>query len=237
MTDGRMPDLVPVLSRGKHRNPRKGACFMELVSFLADEPWSDHPDCTHPLLAALARGVNDHIGDDARHQIAPLVPDVIGLNLRAPIIDALLAREVALAALPIASEERQRVAALGLLRCEQVLNELEGRPADHVSVRVEIALAEVPGARDWARNYCDGGFGRPYEFGPRSAPTIVDSAVVGIAEAAVGDGEQRLVDLLRQSIADCATWMHHVASTVTDEEWREICQLTTSRRARVQVRR
>ncbi len=24
------PDLMPVLSRGKHRNPRKGACFMEM---------------------------------------------------------------------------------------------------------------------------------------------------------------------------------------------------------------
>ena len=127
MTHDRIPDLVPVLSRGKHRNPRKGACFMELASFLAGERWSDHPACTHPLLAALARDVNDHIGDEARCQIAPLAAEVIGLNLRGPMIDARLAREVALAALPIASAERQRVAAVGLLRCEQVLNELEGR--------------------------------------------------------------------------------------------------------------
>jgi hypothetical protein len=236
MTDGRIPDLVPVLARGKHRNPRKGACFMELASFLAGESWTDHPDCTHPLLAALARDVNDHISDVARHQIAPLVPEVIGLNLRDPIIDALLAREVALAALPIASAERQRVSALGLLRCEQVLNELEGRPADHVSARVEIALAEVPDARDWARNHCAIDFGRLDKFSTRSAPTIVHSAVVGIAEAAVDNAEQRLVDLLRRSIADCATWMRRVASTVTDEEWREICQLTTSKRTHVQVR-
>ena len=48
------PALLPVLSRGKHRNPRKGACFMELASYLAGERWSDHPSCTHPLLAALA---------------------------------------------------------------------------------------------------------------------------------------------------------------------------------------
>ena len=46
-----LPDLLPVLSRGKHRNPRKGACFMELASYLAGERWSDHPACTHPLLA------------------------------------------------------------------------------------------------------------------------------------------------------------------------------------------
>ena len=33
---------------GRHRNPRKGACFMEMASFLAGERWSDHPQCTHP---------------------------------------------------------------------------------------------------------------------------------------------------------------------------------------------
>ena len=44
-----VPDLVPILSRGKHRNPRKGACFMEMASYLAGERWSDHPRCTHPL--------------------------------------------------------------------------------------------------------------------------------------------------------------------------------------------
>ena len=48
-----VPDLVPILSRGKHRNPRKGACFMELASYLAGERWSDHPRCTHPLLASV----------------------------------------------------------------------------------------------------------------------------------------------------------------------------------------
>ncbi len=118
--------MVPVLSRGKHRSPRKGACFMEFASFLAGEPWSDHPGCTHPLLAALAREVNDSISDGARREIAPLVPQVIGLNSSDPTVDARLAREVALAALPIASMRRQRVAAVGLIRCEQVLNELEG---------------------------------------------------------------------------------------------------------------
>src|SRR5262245_42335089 len=170
MTHDRTPDLVPVLSRGKHRNPRKGACFMELASFLAGEPWDDHPDCTHPLLAALARDVNDHVGDDGRREIASLVPEVIGLDGRDPIIDARLAREVALAALPIAPAKRQRVAAVGLLRCEQVLNKLEGRPADHMSARVEAALEAVPDVRDWARDFCGVGFGRLKKFGSRSAP-------------------------------------------------------------------
>ena len=29
------PELMPVLSRGKHRHPRRGACFLEMASFLA----------------------------------------------------------------------------------------------------------------------------------------------------------------------------------------------------------
>ena len=74
-----LPDMLPVLSRGKHRRPSKGGCFMELASFLAGERWSDHPGCTHPLLAALARHVNDLTSDAARPRLAPLIPSVIGL--------------------------------------------------------------------------------------------------------------------------------------------------------------
>jgi hypothetical protein len=226
MTFSSMPDLVPVLSRGKHRNPRKGACFMELASFLAGERWSDHPECTHPLLAALARDINDHLGDDARRQIAPLIPDVIGLNARDPLIDVRLAREVALTALPVASAERQGVAAVGLLRCERVLNVLEGRPEDEISPRVEAALAAVPRARDWARSFCAMGWGRHDKFARRSAPAIVHSAVSGIACAAVDDAEQILVDLLRRAISDCRTWMGHDDARIPDQQWREVCELT-----------
>ncbi len=115
------PDLMPVLSRGKHRNPRKGACFMELASYLAGETWSDHPRCTHALLASLARDINDHVSDAARSRLAPLIPEVIGLTGDDPRVDAWIAREAALAALPVTAAERQGVAAVGLLRCERVL--------------------------------------------------------------------------------------------------------------------
>lgn len=226
MTHSSTPDLVPVLSRGKHRNPRKGACFMELASFLAGERWSDHPDCTHPLLAALARDVNDHLGDDARPQIAALIPDVIGLDLRDPAIDARLTREVALAALPIVSAERQGVTAVGLLRCERVLNELDGLPPDHLSARVVAALAEVPHAHKWARDFCRMGWGRHDKFIQRSAPVIVHAAVAGIADAVVDDPDRILVDLLRRSIAACHTWMHRGTPAVTDQQWTEVCELT-----------
>ena len=73
-------DMLPMLGRGKHRNPKKGACFMELASYLAGERWSDHPRCTHPLLAMLARAVNDLTVDPERPKLAPLIPSVIGLT-------------------------------------------------------------------------------------------------------------------------------------------------------------
>ena len=68
------PVVLPTLSGGKHRSPRKGACFMEFASLLAGEPWSDHPACTHPLLAAVARHVNDSTSDAGRARLAELSP-------------------------------------------------------------------------------------------------------------------------------------------------------------------
>ena len=81
------PTLVPMLTRGKHRSPRKGACFMEFASYLAGESWSDHPRCTHPLLAAVARLVNDNTSDDGRQRLTGLIPSVIGLTERRPPVE------------------------------------------------------------------------------------------------------------------------------------------------------
>src|ERR671937_484831 len=109
------PELIPILSRGRHRNPRKGACFMELASFLAGERWSDHPTCTHPLLAAVARLVNDNTSDAGRRRLAALIPSVIGLTGTDLRIDARIALHCATMALPVVSAERQKVLAVSAL--------------------------------------------------------------------------------------------------------------------------
>src|SRR6476620_5642940 len=103
--DTGVPELVPELSRGKHRQPRQGACFMELASFLAGERWSDHPGCTHPLLAALARLVNDSTSDAGRGRLVELVPSVIGLTSDDPHVDVEIALRSATTALPVAAAE------------------------------------------------------------------------------------------------------------------------------------
>ena len=65
-------DVMPILSRGRHRSPRRGACFMEFASYLAGERWSDHPACTHGTLAHLARLVNDLTSDAGRARLTPV---------------------------------------------------------------------------------------------------------------------------------------------------------------------
>jgi hypothetical protein len=192
--------MLPVLSRGKHRNPRKGACFMEMASYLAGEKWSDHPKCTHPLLGALARMVNDHVGDETRQELIPLVPSVIGLQGRKPWTDARIARECALTALPIVSASGQSVAAVGVLRAERVLNSLAGRPHDPLSGRAAEALGSAPRAHDWARTFSGVRWGDSKSFVRRSAPAIVTASVSHIAVATVPEPEHVLVDLLRRCI-------------------------------------
>src|SRR5689334_19333271 len=153
MKSSTVPDGVPVLSKGRHRSPRKGACFMEFASYLAGERWSDHPACTHPLVATLARLVNDHTSNAGRGRLVELIPSVIGLISDDPHVDVEIALRSATTALPVASAERQRVLAVGVLAAERVRAGLDGRPADTLGEPSRRALAEVPDAARWARGF------------------------------------------------------------------------------------
>lgn len=208
MADHALPDIVPVLGRGRHRSKRKGACFMEMASYLAGEKWSDHPQCTHPLLAEVARDVNDAVSDGARQRLAPMIPDVIGLNPPDPRLDPWIARLCALAALPVSAAGTQRVVAVGLLRCESLLATLESRPTDDVSPITRAALADVPHAAAWARDLVRRAglpVGRAADraFTRQTGPAIVQTSVHGIATACVPDTDSMLVDLLRRTIDLC----------------------------------
>jgi hypothetical protein len=208
MTTSVVPELMPVLSRGKHRTPRKGACFMEMASFLAGEPWSDHPSCTHPLLAALARLVNDATTDAHRQDLAGLVPDVIGLTSDDRCVDLRIALRAAIAALPVAAEERQRVLAVAVVATSRALRELNGlAPDDDLSERGRRALDQAPGSRRWAEQFAGRSLTSTDALLRNGAPATVRFAVDGIAQACVPDPDRRLGDLLREVIADCRAWI------------------------------
>jgi hypothetical protein len=200
----RAPELLPILSRGKHRNPRKGACFMELASHLAGERWSDHPACTHPLLAEAARQINDHTTDAGRQRLAVMVPSVIGLTTDDPHVDALIALRCARTALPVVSADRQRVMAVSVRACERMLADLDGLPPETLSESSREALEYVPQAARWAKE-----FTRPVHTSTRAfrryaAPSTVGYAVSGIARACIPDPDTMLYDLLLGVISDCA---------------------------------
>jgi hypothetical protein len=226
---GQLPELMPMLSQGKHRNPRKGACFMELAAYLAGERWSDHPACTHPLLAAVARMVNDQTSDAGRSRLAALIPSVIGLTSDDLHVDARIALRCATMALPVVAEERQRVMAVGVLACERVLADLDGRPPDQLSEQSRAALAAAPRAARWAREFTHNFWTSAKPFRRDGAPMIVRYAVVGIRRACISDPDGMLHDLLVGAIEECAASIEgEVARRTTwdPEKWTDACQLT-----------
>ena len=202
--DIRLPEVLPVLSRGKHRNPRKGACFMEMASFLAGERWSDHPACTHPLLAALARHVNDRTSDANRQRLAELIPSVIGLTSDDPRLDALIALRCATTALPVACAERQRVMAVAILTSDRVLAELDGRPPGSLDERSRKALSHAPDAARWARGFISDMGPSRKAFRQQAAPCTVRCAVDAIAQGHTVEPDDLLRDLLAGTISECA---------------------------------
>jgi hypothetical protein len=193
---------MPILSRGKHRNSRKGACFMEMASVLAGEKWSDHPRCTHPLLADLARHVNDATSDENRHHLALLIPEVVGLTSDDPRVDARVALRCATTALAVASEERQNVLAVSVLSADCVLAVLEGRAVDDLEPSSRAALDAAPKAAGWARSFVRRAGVTVKGFKRHAAPGTVRLSVHGIAEAAVPDPDPILRQLLTDVIAD-----------------------------------
>jgi hypothetical protein len=75
-----VPEGLPVLAAGTHLVPEDGVCLMEYVSVLAGERFTDHPRCTEPTLAFLARLVNDTISDGGRSVLAPLAAELTVLG-------------------------------------------------------------------------------------------------------------------------------------------------------------
>lgn len=202
--DGTSPDLMPVLARGKHRTPRSGGCFMEFASYLAGESWSDHPACTHPVLASLARMVNDCTSDTARSKLSPLIPGVIGLIGDDRRVAPVVALRAATAALPVASAERQRALSVGILTCERRLAALDESASRQASAQARDAFAQAPDAERWAHDfiYSVRSWSRT-KFTTHTADSILRVSVQGIAEACINDPDERLHALLTQAIADC----------------------------------
>jgi len=195
-----VPDVMPHLSAGRHRNPRRGACFMEFASYLAGERWSDHPACTDRTLAALARGENDLVADNRRDELLTLIPRVVGLK-GGHDLGLLVSLRTAVVALPIASMERQRVLAAGVMSLSALL-ETAGTPSHAIRSEAQSALDAVPDAARWARTHIQMVSPRYPHLDTISAELIVATSVVGVARACVPDPDEHLIRMLRLAVDD-----------------------------------
>ncbi len=218
-------DLLPLLGRGKHRSPRRGACFMELASYLAGERWSDHPSCTHALLARLARGVNDVTSDEARPLLATLIPSVIGLTSDDPRWNHEIAVVAATTALPLAPEERQRALAVGILTCERLLAAAGHRDGGAISARARAALDQVPLAAEWAERFVAHHSSGRFTRHPGTA--IVDFAIQGVALTGRSDTDDVLRQMLTDAIAVCRELAGHedqdAVPELDESSWSRVC--------------
>jgi hypothetical protein len=194
-----IPDGVPQLSRGKHRSAKTGACFMEFASYLAGEPWSDSPQCTDPLLAHVARGVNDLLPDARRGEIVRDIPRVVGLRGDHRILAPVIAMRAAATALPVASAARQNALAIALVSLPALI-------PPHVAPAVQAAgreaLDAVPMAYRFALDHVKRNRVRERDLRRSGCALAVQLAVTGIAEAAIDDPETLLIGLLRDAITD-----------------------------------
>jgi len=65
------------LLKGTHTSIEDGGCVMEMVSYLANEPWSDHPKCACPVLTEFAIRINDRFNDEHRQLLKPFIPMLV----------------------------------------------------------------------------------------------------------------------------------------------------------------
>ena len=69
---------IDTLYSGSHEANGK-MCAMEAVAFVAGEPWSDHPECSCPVIGAFMRAWNDGLPDKDRTKLLlPLIPRLVG---------------------------------------------------------------------------------------------------------------------------------------------------------------
>lgn len=97
-------DRTPLMI-GCHSHPSNGACALELISMMMDEPFSDRPRCVCEVIANFVRRWNDRIFDtqERNRLLKPLLIQIIDSNQgiavavrRKMMIRTWLAYEVAL---------------------------------------------------------------------------------------------------------------------------------------------
>jgi hypothetical protein len=198
----RTPSALPILAAGRHRSPRHGACLMEYTSVLAGERFTDSPHCTDPVLAAIARAVNDYTRDAARQRIAPFAGDLTTACGAGDDIQRRLVRHCLLTALPRACGSRRHVVLVALLGLDRAAaGASAGWDRSMLSVDTELALLGRDAGLAEAASYVATLKVTVGEHQRRALGVAAEVAVATIAESG-DDADDVLVDLLRHCVAD-----------------------------------
>ena len=193
------PDALPVLAVGHHRDPRDGGCLMEWVSLLAGERWSDHPACTHPLLAHLARSVNDRVSDASRPALMHLLPMLTGARSDDRSWSLEIAAVTVRHALRRAGSQDARELAVGLMTLDRLLGPTDGRTPAEMRATTTEALATVPTAAAWAEEFTRA-MGEPRHVRGLTRG-IVDASITTVSAAS--DADDALVAMLTDAVLTC----------------------------------
>ena len=142
--------------------------------------------------------MNDFVVDDRRDELTSLIPRVVGLR-GDKRIGAVVALRAATEALPIASMERQRVLAVGILMLSAELD-TAGVPSHALRTAAHDALDRTPDAARWARDRIR--LTRRGPFDALQVELVVATAVVGVARACVDDPDGHLIRMLSRVVND-----------------------------------
>lgn len=186
----RIPDGLPQLRPGRHRRRRHGVCLMEYTSILAGERFSDHPRCTDPVLATVARAVNDYTSDGGRQRLAILATELCAASSAGPEVGYAVARRCLLTALPYAAGERRRVIIVGLLGLDRAAHgRARGWQRDLLDLDTELALLSEPVELDEASGLLRAARVPPQEYIRRGLPIAIEASVRTIANEAKNSDE------------------------------------------------
>ncbi|PFG20968.1 hypothetical protein [Serinibacter salmoneus] len=226
--------LHPPLDGRRHLLRRDRATFLEAVTVLAGERWSDSPSGTDPVIAALARSVNALVSNPARERLTPLVPLAVGLRSDEPHWNAWLSLRVIGEVLPTAPEVRQRSLAVGVLAAARTLRGSEHDGAAHRGPVVDsqgltpgarAAAEQVPAALRWAREFissnADGHASGSEPYGTDAASRVMENAAHAIVESTAHDPDGELIRLLAGTLVAARAWagLPEDAADLLDYTW------------------
>ena len=171
-----------VLAIGAHKNAEEGMCVMELASYIAREPWNDHPECVSPVIAAFMRSWNDSLDDETRQKLKPYAARVIGT-----------------AGDPAKDEQRAWMAVDWLARTElPAWLEMAGLTEHAAAVRAIIAIAD-PASASAAQPTLNAAWAAARDAAWAAARAAAWDAARDAARAAARDALQPTVTALQES--------------------------------------